>query len=79
MWLFYLLDEKILARIKKYRKRFEAADENKDDKLSLDEFVAFQYMDLFPRMQEVFIDEVLEPLDHNKDGVVSLDEFRKGF
>ncbi|CAB4023097.1 calumenin-like isoform X3 [Paramuricea clavata] len=71
-------DEKVLARIKKYRKRFEAADENKDDKLSLDEYVAYQYMDLFPRMRDVFVDEVLEPLDLDKDGAVSLEEFRKG-
>lgn len=76
---YLTVDEKVLARIKKYRKRFVAADANKDDKLSLDEFVAFQYMDLFPRMRDVFVDEVLAPLDLDKDGVVSLDEFKKGF
>ena len=37
-------DEKIKARIKKYTKRFEAADQNKDGKLDLDEFVAFQHL-----------------------------------
>ncbi|XP_028409499.1 reticulocalbin-1-like [Dendronephthya gigantea] len=71
-------DETIIARINKYHKRFEAADENKDNKLSLDEFVAYQYMDLFPRMYDVFIDEAMETMDLNKDGVITFEEFKKG-
>ena len=75
----YYIDEKILARIEKFRKRFEAADENKDGKLSSDEYVAFQYLDLFPRMHDVFVEELLVPLDLDKDGGISFEEFKKGF
>ena len=71
-------DEKTLARIEKFRKRFVAADESKDGKLSSDEYVAFQYLDLFPRMHEVFVDELLVPLDLDKDGGISFEEFKKG-
>ena len=74
----YFTDKKTQARIDKYTKRFKAADENYDGKLNLDEFVAFQHLDLFPRMHEVFVDEVIQPMDLNNDGTISFDEFKKG-
>lgn len=68
-----------MKRINKFRKRFEAADENKDNKMNLDELVAYQYLDLFPRMHDVFIDELLEKKGLLQDGVMSFEEFKKGF
>ena len=40
--------------------------------------MAFQYLDQFPRMYDVFADEVMAPLDKNNDGVITLDEFQQG-
>ena len=73
-----LTGNEIKQRIKRYEARFNAADENNDGKLSVGEFVAFQHLDLFPRMHDVFVEEIVETMDKNEDGKISYEEFIGG-
>lgn len=55
-----------------------AADENKDDKLTVEEYLAYRHPNLIPRVRDVFIEEIFETIDANKDGVASFEEIMKG-
>ena len=57
------------------KKRFEAADENKDGKLDRDEFAVYLHPEDTPYMREVVISETLQDMDSNKDGFVDLEEY----
>lgn len=62
-------------RYQRDRKRWEAADRNKDDKLSKDEYAALLHPSVFDHMQNVALDEAMLEMDTNKDGYVDLNEF----
>ena len=56
-------------------KKFDAADEDKDGKLSTDEAVAFLHPYDFERMSDVETDRVMSEFDKNNDGKIDLDEY----
>ncbi|VDL19435.1 unnamed protein product [Hymenolepis diminuta] len=56
-------------------RRWNAADTNFDNKLSLDEYGAFLHPQDYPRMRNVVIEETLDSVDTDKDGYVSVDEY----
>ena len=57
------------------KKRFMAADEDKDGKLSRDEFAIYLHPEDTPYMREVVITETLQDMDSNKDGFVDMEEY----
>uniref|UniRef100_A0A0V0J7F3 Reticulocalbin-3 n=1 Tax=Schistocephalus solidus TaxID=70667 RepID=A0A0V0J7F3_SCHSO len=56
-------------------RRWNAADMDFDNKLSLDEFAAFLHPQDYPRMRNVVIEETLQSVDNDGDGYISLDEY----
>jgi Ca2+-binding EF-hand superfamily protein len=65
-------DRKLLDEDRRY---FEAADLNKDGKLSAEEFAAFQNPEHYAHMHDVLIKITLEEKDTNRDGKIDLKEF----
>ena len=64
--------------IEQDHKHFLEADENKDGKLSLEDYAAFLNPHVFPRMHEGEASRRHEDLDLDKDGVVTLVDYQKG-
>ena len=62
-------------RARKERRRWENADANEDDKLTLHEFKYFIFPQLSPNAGAVLVPEAHDDLDENGDRMVSLDEF----
>ncbi|XP_033751880.1 calumenin-like isoform X2 [Pecten maximus] len=56
-------------------RRWEAADTDKDMKLSKDEFVHFLHPEDSDHMRDVVVQETIEDIDKDKDGYISLDEY----
>lgn len=57
------------------KKRFDAADLDKDGALKKDEFVAYLYPADFPHMHDVEMERTLQDHDKNKDGIITKEEF----
>uniref|UniRef100_A0A7E5A1Q9 Reticulocalbin-3 n=1 Tax=Panagrellus redivivus TaxID=6233 RepID=A0A7E5A1Q9_PANRE len=57
------------------RRYFEHADENKDDKLSRDEFSRFQNPELYNSMHDILVTMTLVEKDANHDGKIDIREF----
>lgn len=57
------------------KKKFNAADENSDGKLSTDEAVAFLHPYDFERMSDVETDRVMGEFDTNNDGKIDMEEY----
>ena len=66
---------KFLQSLAYDKKKFDAADEDKDGKLSTDEAVAFLHPYDFERMSDVETDRVMSEFDKNNDGKIDLDEY----
>ena len=66
-------------RIRIYKKRFLAADTNKDGKVNADEFVAYRQPHLFDYMHDLVITELEEEMDIDKDGKVTLKDRLAGW
>nr|CDS15416.1 ef hand family protein [Echinococcus granulosus] len=56
-------------------RRWNAADMNFDNKLSLDEYSAFLHPQDYPRMRNVVIEETLGSVDTDHDGYISIEEY----
>ncbi|KAL5961911.1 Calumenin-B [Taenia solium] len=56
-------------------RRWNAADMNFDNKLSLDEYSAFLHPQDYPRMRNVVIEETLSSVDTDHDGYISIEEY----
>ncbi|KAE9548993.1 hypothetical protein FO519_007797 [Halicephalobus sp. NKZ332] len=67
-----LEDRRLFEDDKEY---FEKADENKDGKLSREEFSSFQNPELFSSMHEILIKMTLRDKDENHDGKIDIKEF----
>ncbi|XP_060086345.1 calumenin-like [Ylistrum balloti] len=61
--------------IERDHRRWEAADTDKDTKLSKDEFVHFLHPEDSDHMRDVVVQETIEDIDKDKDGFISLDEY----
>ncbi|GFY57945.1 calumenin-B [Trichonephila inaurata madagascariensis] len=57
------------------KRRWAAADKNKDNKLSKEEFGHFLHPEEYPHMQEVVITETIEDIDKDGDGKISIQEY----
>jgi len=61
--------------VKRDERKFQAADEDKDGKLSKDEFAAFLHPEEHEHMKDIVVLETIEDIDKDKDGYISLDEY----
>nr|XP_034311901.1 calumenin isoform X1 [Crassostrea gigas] len=66
---------KKLKVLEEDKKRFDAADLDKDGALKKDEFVAYLYPADFPHMHDVEMERTLQDHDKNKDGIITKEEF----
>lgn len=57
------------------RRRWQIADVNHDDKLSLQEFINYLHPEQSPTMKNVLISERFETFDNNHDDRISLEEY----
>lgn len=58
------------------RRKWEIAKERKEGKnIDVEDFSAFLHPEHFPRMHEIYIQELLEDLDTNQDSKISLGEY----
>lgn len=57
------------------KRRWEAADKNKDNKLSKEEFADFLHPEEAAYMHDVVILETIEDIDKDGDGNISLQEY----
>lgn len=57
------------------KRKFEAADVNKDEKLTKEEFVAFYHPYNYEHMHQIELQRVMNDHDKDKDGFLSLQEF----
>jgi hypothetical protein len=57
------------------KKKFDAADLNKDGALTKEEHVAFLYPSDFPHMHDIEMERVLVDHDKNGDGTITKEEF----
>lgn len=68
-------DESYKDMIDKDKRKFNAADSDKDGKLSKDEFAAFLHPEEMEHMKDIVVLETIEDIDKDKDGFISLDEY----
>lgn len=68
-----------IKMLERDKKKFKAADHNKDGKLDKKEYTDFLHPEESAAMREIVIDETLEDLDENEDGVINIEEFIKDF
>lgn len=61
--------------MKRDKRRWEAADEDKNALLSKEEFADFLHPEEASHMHDVVLTETLEDIDKDKDGKISLDEY----
>lgn len=66
-WISQVLEED--------KKKFDAADLDKDGALTKEEFVAYLYPADFPHMHDVEMERVLQDHDKNGDKIISKEEF----
>lgn len=64
-----------LKLMERDKKRFKAADQDGDGKLTKKEYADFLHPEESKHMNDIVINETLEDLDKNGDGVVNIDEF----
>ncbi|BFZ15908.1 hypothetical protein BsWGS_18947 [Bradybaena similaris] len=57
------------------RRRWEHADEDKDGKLTKEEFTTFLHPEETERMRFIIVEETVEDIDKDGDGYISLDEY----
>ena len=57
------------------KRKFGRADENKDGKLTKDEYAAYLHPYDFPHMRQEVIDRSMDDMDKDKDGYISLEEY----
>ncbi|XP_063608872.1 calumenin-A-like [Penaeus indicus] len=61
--------------LKRDQRRWEVADEDNDNALSLDEFTNFLHPEESERMRAIVVQETMEDIDKDKDGKISLEEY----
>ncbi|KAL5007837.1 hypothetical protein ScPMuIL_016643 [Solemya velum] len=61
--------------IERDRRRWEAADKNKDHLLSKEEFMDFMHPEEAEHMRDIVVQETIEDIDKDKDGFISLEEY----
>lgn len=61
--------------LKRDRRRWSVADQDGDDALNKDEFMAFLHPEETEHMKDVVVQETLEDIDKDGDGKVSLFEY----
>lgn len=57
------------------RRRWEAADLDKDDRLTKNELTSFLHPEEVEHMKAIMVEETMEDIDKDKDGKISLDEY----
>ncbi|OWF36647.1 reticulocalbin-1-like [Mizuhopecten yessoensis] len=62
-------------RVKEERRRWEAADINKDNQLTKTEFMYFLHPEEGNHTKDILVHEYLDKLDTNKDGKIDVEEF----
>ena len=67
--------ESYLDMERRDKRRWDLADEDKDDALSLLEFSNFLHPEDAEHMRDIVITETMEDVDQNKDGKLSLEEY----
>ena len=68
-------DEVLKDQIRKSRRKFDAADQDKDGKMSREEFVLFQHPEEAEYMEKIAIEEIVDEVDKDGDGLISIKEF----
>lgn len=53
----------------------QAADEDGDNSLTLEEYQAYLHPEEFTRMKDVVLDETLGDMDKDGDGMLSMEEY----
>ncbi|XP_042858427.1 calumenin-like [Penaeus japonicus] len=61
--------------LKRDQRRWEVADTDNDNALSLDEFTNFLHPEESDRMRAIVVQETMEDIDKDKDGKISLAEY----
>ena len=56
------------GQIRREKRKFDAADRDKNGKMDRDEYVNFEHPEEADYMEEIAIDEILEDLDKDEDG-----------
>ena len=62
-------------KLQKDKRRWDNADTNKDNHLSLQEYGAFLHPHEFKHMHDLVAVEEIEKMDKDRDGLFSLSEF----
>ena len=57
------------------KRAWEAADLNKDKRLSVDEYAGFLHPHDFPHMSEIVLQRTAEEMDANGDGFITKEEY----
>lgn len=57
------------------RKRWDLADQNKDQTLDFEEFKSFLHPDDFPHMRSIVIEEAVRDLDVDQSNTIDIDEY----
>ena len=61
--------------IKRDKKRWAAADVDKNGNLDYEEFVAFIHPEEREHMFDIVVEETMEDIDKNHDGKLTIDEY----
>lgn len=61
--------------IRRDKKRWNYADQDRNGHLNIDEFTSFLHPEESPHMRSIVIEETLEDIDRDGDGLVSLEEY----
>jgi hypothetical protein len=74
-YLLFSFSEDEEEKFRHDRKLWEAADINKDDKISKDEFSAILHPHQFDHMKDLVLENTMKQIDTDKDGYISLNEY----
>lgn len=68
-------DEALKAKFDFDKKKFEAADQDKDGKMDRHEYVNFQHPEENIKMEDLALDEIIRDVDQDADGMITVEEF----
>ncbi|KAB7501850.1 Calumenin-B [Armadillidium nasatum] len=64
-----------LDMMKRDKRRWEMADQNKDESLTMEEFTSFLHPEESTHMRDIVVTETMEDVDKDNDGKISINEY----